>query len=497
MYCAKCGKELADNAMFCEYCGAKVETEGMPMQQEGFPEMSASYEQPPSDAQTAGAEKTEGAQKAAELKEKFAQMDNKKKMGLIGGAAVVLILLCVMLFGGKSVNLSKYVELKVEGSDGYGVATWDFDEQKFAKDYGKKLKFSKKAKQYGIGMIDDFVSPCDTLAMSVSGSIDKKENLSNGDEIVFTWDESMMNELEQMFNLKFKVKEKKLKVSGLEEVASFDAFEGVTLEYEGCEPLARAWVNTEKCPYGSRLNYDIDISEGLSNGDKVTVTVSSYDEDVAAYCAEVIGMVPKSLSKEFTVEGLNAYVTAIDQISDDMMKKMQSEMEDSIRAQAAADWREEVKIEDLTYIGSYLLNLKPGRSSRTNNCLVLVYQVSAHENFSESGVDNHITYYTAGSFYNLMKLADGTCSVDLSDLNMDGNRFDRELPVKDGWWSSITLYYRGYEELETLFNRHVTEELENYTYTSSVSEPEEEPAEESAEEPAEGEAGGEGEQAAE
>ena len=36
MYCTKCGKELANNARFCTYCGAKVQQEEYPGNIKGF-----------------------------------------------------------------------------------------------------------------------------------------------------------------------------------------------------------------------------------------------------------------------------------------------------------------------------------------------------------------------------------------------------------------------------------------------------------------------------
>ena len=36
MYCTKCGKELANDARFCTYCGAKVQQEEYPGNNKGF-----------------------------------------------------------------------------------------------------------------------------------------------------------------------------------------------------------------------------------------------------------------------------------------------------------------------------------------------------------------------------------------------------------------------------------------------------------------------------
>ena len=36
MYCTKCGKELANDARFCTYCGAKVQQEEYPGNSKGI-----------------------------------------------------------------------------------------------------------------------------------------------------------------------------------------------------------------------------------------------------------------------------------------------------------------------------------------------------------------------------------------------------------------------------------------------------------------------------
>lgn len=261
-------------------------------------------------------------------------------------------------------------------------------------------------------------------------------------------------------------------------------FADIYIEYSGCEPTASARViNNSKDTFLQGLNYEVVDGTELSNGDVITVKVSaSYNDDLASYCAENIGKVPEADTKEYTVEGLNAYVTSIEQIPEDFLNKMKAEVEDHLRAETA-DWVKEVSLEDVTYIGAYVLNKKPGvYSSYGENRICLIYNVGVHEDYASKGVDNHVNYYYYGAFSNVMLLADGTCSADLAAMTECRETFSREIDVESGsgivfWKPTTTLTYHGYEELDSMFNNLVTSMVDGYTYTSTVEDIEVETAE--------------------
>ena len=432
MYCMNCGKEIEDNVKVCEFCGASQETK-----------------------------KTLEVQR-----EKLEKMDKKKKGSILGGTIVAVIIAVMLIFAGKTVNLSKYVTLTANGYEGYGTAAWEFDSEQFQKDYGRKLKFTGEAEEFR-----GWMTPCEAVELAFTGSLDVDSGLSNGDKVTFSWDEVPEAEVAKVFSHKFKLKDVVITVEGLEEIASFDAFSDVYVEFSGCEPVAKVKViNNSQDSFLQSLQYVADVDSGLSNGDIVTVTIDvPYQDDVAIYCAENYGMVPESVSKEFVVEGLNAFATSLEQIPQNMMEKMQEAVEEQILSQAEDDWREEVSIEEIEYKGSYLLNIKPNAwSSNRDNILYFVYNVNAHEDFSEDGVDNHFNYYCYGTFKNVMIMPDGTCAVDFEAMNTCGQTFVRELPISNGWRGNVNLYYYGYETLEDLFERCVSAQTDAYTYISNV-----------------------------
>lgn len=443
MYCTKCGKQIEDGAKFCEYCGNSMETE------------------------TAEAKETQ------EMKETKMPPKGMKKIAA-GVVAAIVIILAMTLFGGKTIDLSKYVTLTVSGYEGYGKAEWDFDEKTFEAKCKNKLKFTRKAKEE----FGSYATPCDVVELFFGGKLDKTEGLSNGDVVTFTWNEIEEEELKEVFKNKFKFKNVTLKVEGLEKIDQFDAFADISIEYSGCEPTAYATViNHSKDAHLQGLCYEVIDGTELSNGDVFTVKVSApYGNDLAEYCAANMGKVPETDTKEYTVEALNAYITSIDQIPEEFLNKMKTEVEDHLRAESA-DWNDEVSLEDVTYIGAYVLNKKTGGYSfyGYENLIYLVYNVGVHEDYASEGIDNHINYYYYGAFPNVMLLADGTCSADLASMVECNETFRRELDVEYGrdlglafWEPTTRLTYHGYEELDSMFNNLVTREVDNYTYTSTV-----------------------------
>lgn len=439
MYCTKCGKQIEDGAKFCEHCGNSVDTE---------------------------------TAEVKEMKETKIPPKGMKKI-VLGVAAAIVLILVMSLFGGKTINLSKYVTLTVSGYEGYGKAEWDFDEKAFEEKYKNKLKFTRKAKEE----FGSYTTPCEVVELLFSGKLDKADGLSNGDLVTFTWNEIEEEELKEVFKNKFKFKNVTLKVDGLEKIDQFDAFADISIEYSGCEPTAYATVNNHsKDAYLQGLYYEVIDGTELSNGDVFTVKVSSpYGDDLADYCAANIGKVPETDTKEYTVEGLNAYITSIDQIPKEFLGKMKTEVEDHLRAESA-DWVDEVSLEDVTYIGAYVINKKPNAYGMYgDNRVYLIYNVGVHEDYASEGVDNHINYYYYGAFPNVMLLADGTCSADLASMVECDETFRRELDVEYGknlglafWEPTTRLTYHGFEDLDSMFNDLITAKVDDYTYVSTV-----------------------------
>ena len=96
MFCPNCGTENTNDAKTCRNCGASLAPE----------------------ANTPSKPKKEVP---------------KGAIGLLVGAAVVVVLVCVLFINAsKTINLNKYLVFEQSGVNGYGRVYIDFDKEKFA-----------------------------------------------------------------------------------------------------------------------------------------------------------------------------------------------------------------------------------------------------------------------------------------------------------------------------------------------------------------------------
>ncbi|MDE6016107.1 MAG: hypothetical protein K2H41_10485 [Acetatifactor sp.] len=400
----------------------------------------------------------------------------KSKLPIIlagAGAAVVallllvIVLVVVMVNAGKTINLNKYASINVTGYNTVGTAQIDFDYEQFKEDYGNKIKFKSKDENTSF-MSMFYSSPADCLIGEyVDGSFDKNSQISNGDEIVYKWD-CDDEEIKKLFGYKVKYKDLKLTVKGLEEVATFDPFEGVELIYTGIAPNGSAEVkNNSTAPYASRLSFQMDVRDGLSNGDVVTVTV--YDggsQNPMQYFINAFDAIPSTTEKQFTVDGLGSYADSAAQIPADTLEKMKSQANDLINAYVANNWNSGSRMDSCNYIGNYFLTAKNAQSYGDYSNIILVYEIQITIDNQDRNILDSFTFYTAVTYTDPILLPDGTCSIDLSRGSLASNTFSKQYP---GGWFGYTYTIKGYEDLDTLQNKLVTTQIDRYSYENNIS----------------------------
>ena len=308
-FCPNCGQQNQDDARFCVSCGSKMEVTQAPEAEPVKTESTAAVNH----VERAGSEKP--------------QMNIPPAAGKAGIGIVALIVLLVVIFkvagcGKTKVDLNDYLSISVAGTDTVGTASYSFDSNglfmKLAETIGVKdedaadpyyllnslTSGSKKWKK-----LSDLYSMMDS---TFQGSLDKTTDLSNGDEIVFEWNNNkdQMEQIEKDFKVSFSCKEMKKDVEGLAKIQEFDPFEDVEVKFSGYAPNGTAEIqnNSEynyETPY---LDFELDKRDGLSNGDKVTVSVANTagDEDTfRENCIRDWGVAPSAVTKEYTVEGLD------------------------------------------------------------------------------------------------------------------------------------------------------------------------------------------------
>lgn len=384
-------------------------------------------------------------------------------------ACCTLLCICAGLTGcGKeTVDVSADADIIVNGYDGHGIATVSKGDWLMSTEttYGKGLSLMELAALE------------DALYGAVEYSVSPSENLSNGDEVVLTID--VDNSALESYDFKLVGGEKKITVSGLDEIEAFDPFENVTVNFGGMSPNGSASVNTSDSNADIDLNYTLDKSSGLKNGDEVTVSVSSYSgTDVEEYCLSK-GKTLTATEKTFTVEGLSGYAQKLEEIPEDTLNKMISQAEDNFNSKAAS-WAEGNSLKNTELLGYYFLTPKEGFSASHGNQLYCIFKETAEitgytEEESKKDSDDRKktphkeTYYTFYKYNDIVILEDGTCSVDLSSGSMPSST----IKTKHGYlsWGYFERYsLTGYSDLDSMFNDCVTSQIDSYSYENTVKE---------------------------
>ena len=285
----------------------------------------------------------------------------------------VLPLAAVMVSCGRAaINHNDYLEVKYDGLDTAARASFTVDYEQMVKD---------NLKAFGIKDEDDdhdIERAVTKLKKYLGGELDKTSQLSNGDTITFEWDDDKVEKLEKKYKIKLKVEDKEIKVTDLEEAKEFDPFDYITLEYTGVGPDAYAKVKVDSSFPVSYNYFRISPSSGLSNGDKVTVTFgSSGDSDyIKEECFDE-GYLPTSFEKEFKVEGVQSYVTKIDEVE----KASYDKMDKYARAEfdKLVDTWEKKELKDIELVGVNLYTPKDKNAYWGKNALCYVYKVTTNK----------------------------------------------------------------------------------------------------------------------
>ena len=482
MQCHNCGKEVANGAKFCKYCGSRL------TEKQESSDIAEKQDVPEEEGEDKGASETvkqealditdkqesSGAvedEQAMPSKERNAASEKRKAspIVLISAAVGLVVLLFLTLFltsFGSGINLNKYMSLETEGYEGYGKTKLSIDWDAIEKKYASKMSFTEAAKEE-YGMFLSMMSPVEILRENVRVEVDKSSDLSNGDELKYTWhvNEERIN---KYVKCKLKWKDGEYKVSSLKKVEKMDAFSGLGLQFSGIAPNGEV-----------RLQYNgkgIDVSDfrcdktsELENGDIVTVTLS---EDAIPKLVESYGMVPQEMKKQYTVSGLDKYISKTEEIDPVTIKALQDQAWDEYQEYMANSWSKEASLESFDYLGTYLLTNK-SKEEWEQNRLYLVYRVKSRINYSGSyGNYNQVNdIYWFISFPNLILKANGKVEVeDILNGSTPLSTFDVDSGLSDGWFGTLKWSYYGFGSLESLYKFAVTANLSSFNHEDHVEE---------------------------
>ena len=221
-------------------------------------------------------------------------MNQKEKQSILTVSAVI----CCFLTGcGRTeINVNQYLTTEISGYDGNGSAAWHIDLGQLVKEnlsaFGLKEGYSAA----------EYQTVLDKLHSNMKAEYDKVKGLSNGDAVKLTWENSIWTALESDFKVKFVTENVDVTVSGLQKVIEVNPFDKITVTFIGTAPNGYAEVDIAALDdLPEAVWYDAAPQEGLSNGDKVKVTIS---ESTVSNLANK-GYRLTETEKEYTVEGLD------------------------------------------------------------------------------------------------------------------------------------------------------------------------------------------------
>ena len=523
MICQKCGKEIPNDSVFCPECGSKQETE---LINEVATEESSEKEvkrcincgaEIPIDGrfcpqcradQEATTETVPEEEPDIDYKSNFTSKDSQsddpdlhesaqtcgKRKGLIavgvliGVVVVIAAIVALILLRKPTIDLNKYISISADGYNTVGKASVKFDTVQFEEDYEQKLSKSVNKNDPSTRHFDSEEDYLDAIFESmdtpdsaslqfistvISGDLDKKEGLNNGDIIHFKWD--CQDDLAmESYGVKLQYSDIEYTVEGLQEAQLFNPFDDIEIEFSGISPDGRVEISNSSTSEPTQdFVFKADKRDGLELGDTITVSASIYGtEDIVKYCIDRYGMIPEPLSKEYKVSGLDSYIRSFNDVSEDSLVQMQSQAEDVFNAKVASDWKEGETLKGFDYIGNYLLTTKEAGRHSTDNILYLVYKVTVNNTFSndEGSYDKNNAYYWYISFSNLLVNDQGETTVNITQYKTPSKRFTIDSGVNSGWFSTKEWRYIGYEDLQELYKETVTVNIDSYNHEDNVDE---------------------------
>lgn len=389
-------------------------------------------------AQAQAAAQTQAAAPAAAATQAAAPAKKSKKgliIGLcVGGGALIILLLLLFLVilplirnRKVEVDLTPYAQAEAYGYDTVGDADATFDKDRFIEDYGDKIKYTKQYRSFGDDAAEFFTD-------FVYGYLDYDYGkLSNGDEVTYMMYVDPM--IEDVFNVDIVGLEEDedtleipVTISGLEEAEVIDPFEYINITVSGTSPYGELDYSFDNAPDAIKENeyaFSADKYYDLSNGDVVTFSLDEWYAD--DYFISYYGVIPSKTTYEYTVEGLDEFVTVTSQIKDTDVTYLKT-VGDGFMEEIRNAETSNVRTDSFKMIG-YILEVSKNPSYYSYNTIYAVYQQDCTV-FDEAGASpsENFTDYRVLSFDNVV-ISDGALKVDESNWDVVYHYYTMELEL--------------------------------------------------------------------
>ncbi len=364
MFCPNCGKELPEGVTECP-CSSQA------------PEQPVTEIEQPVAEVAAVTESTEVVAPKKPINKKLLTII----LAAVAGVAVLAVAAVVIISTFfNSLDITEYVKLTgAEGLDGYGTAKYTVDFTKLAQElefddlrdinaFNKAIKngeYPMPTSSKDVEMIEDSLDldldDIEDLFEAVTFTVENDGKIKNGDTVTLKIevDDKINN-----FSKKLEGGTLTVKASGLAQATPVDVFEDVYVSFSGENGKGTANINTDNDFY--YIEYSIDEEESLTNGDTVTVTATVNEAEYETHLNAAVAegkYLPKTATKEFTVEGLVSYITSAEQFTE-------TEIEEFIQAARALRKTEE-EYNDLVLKSTYVYWVKMAEDSQKRDVVAV------------------------------------------------------------------------------------------------------------------------------
>ena len=340
------------------------------------------------------------------------------------------------------IDLNKYISVSFSGYNLAGNVNVSFDRESYLLDAANNVEFKQENLStyrdlYGI----DGKSPAYALSKFFTPQVADYQHLSNGETIDVVWAIDT-ERIETYFDCNISYYSETFTVSGLSDAKTFDPFESMQIEFSSIAPFGQARVYNYYDNHNGK--YLLSKSEGLSNGDVVTVTYECKDMyDMIKYYGEY----PSITEKQYVVGGLKAFPTSIDDFSSDVLSGVDYTASNYFSDRVYEIVVNSYHIEGYAFIRPFL-NIESYDSK-----FYAIYQVDASAVYNEKS--QNFIYYMVFEFYNPI-IENGKCLMQTSNYSTPSHETENIVFEESNYTRYIrTKGFNTKEEVEQYINSYV------------------------------------------
>lgn len=343
-----------------------------------------------------------------------------------------------------TIDLNKYISVSFSGYNLAGKAYVNFDIESYLLDATNNVGFKQEnLSVYRDLYEDNGKSPAYELKKFITPKIADYQHISNGDTVEVVWIVDT-ERIEDYFECDLSYYTDSYTVNGLSDAKTFDPFDSLEIEFSSIAPFGKASAYNYYDNHNGK--YLLSKSEGLSNGDIITITYECKDMyDMIDYYGEY----PSSTEKQFVVEGLKAFPSSIDDFSSDVLSDVEY-----VASNYFANRSNEVVVNSY-HIEGYAFIRPSVNVESTNSRFYAIYQVEATAVYNEKS--QNFMYYMVFEFNNPI-IENGKCSMRTSNYSIPSHETQNIAFEESNYTRYIrTAGFNSKDEIEQYLNGYIGE----------------------------------------